>query len=100
MTEENAKKDEMVTVQVDLFSPFVDFMKDYLAFFGSKKTLEDLCREMIYGDVGNLYNELHGWLETAVSHIETVDFFSKYSFLGCVSTPEEEPEESTKEKEN
>lgn len=101
MTEEEHKKafrslsdGEMVTVQVQMFSPFVDFMKDYLAFFGSKKSLEDLCREMIYDDVKNLYNELHGWLETAVSHIETVDFFGKYSFLGCVSDSEEEPKES------
>ena len=86
----------MVTVPVDMFSPFVDFMKDYLAFFGSKKTLEDLCREMIYDDVKNLYNELDGWLESAVSHVETADFFSKYSFLGCVSDSEEELEEPTK----
>jgi hypothetical protein len=91
---------EMVTVQMDMFSPFVDFMKDYLAFFGSKKTPEDLCREMIYDDVKNLYGELHGWLESALSHVETTDFFSKYSFLGCVSDSKEEQEESTKEKED
>jgi hypothetical protein len=91
---------EMVTVQVDMFSPFVDFMKDYLAFFGSKKSLEDLCREMIYDDIKNLFNELHGWLGSTVSHVETVDFFSKYSFLGCVSDSKEELEESTKETED
>jgi hypothetical protein len=87
---------EMVIVHVDMFSPFVDFMKDYLAYFGSQKTLEDLCREMIYDDVKNLYNELHGWLEGTVSHVEAVDFFRKYGFLGCVSGSEEELDESTK----
>lgn len=104
MTEAERKKTiakltgyEMVTVQVDVCSPFVDFMKDYLAFFGSRKTLEDLCRKMIYDDVENLFNELHSWIGTAVSHLETTDFFSKYSFLGCVSDSKEELEESTKQ---
>jgi post-segregation antitoxin (ccd killing protein) len=103
MTEEERKEamaklsgGEMVTVQVDLFSPFVDFMKDYLAYFGSKKTLEDLCREMIYDDVKNLYNELEGWIEDTVSHVEKGALFNKYGFLGCVSVSDPEEEDSEK----
>lgn len=86
------EKEKMTEVKVELSKPFVDFMKDYLAFFGSEQSLEDLCREMIYDDVKNLYNELHSWIKSAVSHIETVEFYKKYGFIGCVADSEEEPE--------
>jgi hypothetical protein len=65
--------EEMITVNMELFSPFVDFLKDFLRYFGSKKTLEDLCREMIYEQVGYLYNELHDFADK--SHfLETKDW--------------------------
>lgn len=89
---EHALEGEMVELKVTVFKPYIDFMKEYLAFFGSKQTIEDLCRTMIYDDVKNLNSALNQWIESEVSHIEKEAWFNKHSFLACASSPEDKEE--------
>jgi hypothetical protein len=82
---------ELIELKIELFSPYVDFMKEYLAFFGAKKSLEDLCREIIYEQVGYLYNELHDFADK--SHfLDSQAWYAKHPYVACTSVPEEETE--------
>jgi hypothetical protein len=82
---------EMITVKVELFQPYVEFMKGYLAFFGSKKSLEDLCREIIYEQTEYLCNELYEFADK--SHfLETKDWYWKHPYLNGATTEDEETE--------
>ena len=36
--------------------PFANFLKDYLAFFGSNMSTEDLCQQMVYEESRRLHN--------------------------------------------
>ena len=76
---------EMVNVSVDLYKPFYEFLKAYLAFFGSKQSIEDLCRSMIYKNTQVLYSQLKGF-----PFIEGQDWFSKWSHIAITEEPETE----------
>lgn len=82
-----ALEGEMIELKVTVFKPYVEFIKEYLAFFGSKKTIEDVCRQMICDDVKSLYRELKG---AGDDYIEEGAWFNKHSFIACVSSPNEE----------
>ena len=87
-------RDRMIIVSVDIFEPFYKFMQEYLLFFGSKKTIEDLCRQMIYGEVECLHQELTGFVKANSHFIEGSDWVEKHMHLAiCVDPePEENPE--------
>ena len=74
------EKLEMVNVNVTLYKPFYEFIKAYLAFFGSKQSLEDVCREMIYQDIEALYNQLKGF-----PHIDDQDWFHKWGSVALAA---------------
>lgn len=90
---EKALTDNMIGVHVKLYEPFYNFMKEYLAFFGDKKPIEDLCRDMIYSDVNFLYRELKEFASNSTHHIEDGAWFEKHPHLAIVSHPDPEPEE-------
>ena len=81
---EPSEKDklDMVNVSVALYKPFHDFIKAYLAFFGSKQSIEDLCRSMIYKDTEALYRQLKGF-----PHIDGQDWFNKWSHIAITEEP-------------
>ena len=84
---------ELVEVKLVLFSPFVDFLKEYLRFFGAKKTLEDLGREMVYEQAEYLYNELDAFANS--SHfIDRKDWYWRFSHMAVVSPKDEDAEET------
>lgn len=86
---EKTLEPNVVEVRISLFKPFYDFLKEYVQFFGSKRSIEDLCRIMIYEDVENLYRTLGKWLESEVSHIETEAWPNKHAHLEITSSPED-----------
>ena len=80
---------DMVNVSVALYKPFHDFIKAYLAFFGSKQSIEDLCRSMIYKDTEALYSQLKGF-----PHIDGQDWFNKWPHIAITEEPETAEEDS------
>lgn len=86
---EKTLEPNMVEVRVHLFKPFYEFLKQYIQFFGSKRSIEDLCTIMIYDDVSSLYRGLGQWLESEVSHIEKEAWPNKHAHLEITSSPED-----------
>jgi hypothetical protein len=84
---------ELVELKIEMFSPFVDFLKEYMSFFGAKKTLEDLCREMIYEQAEYLYNELDAFANSS-HYIDREDWTWRFSHMAVVSPPHEDAEET------
>jgi len=87
-----ALKDEMIPVNVSLFKPYHDFLKDYLKFFSSKQTIEDICRSMICDTVKYLYQELSDYVQYSGHRIESDACFKKWPFLSCVAVDDEDEE--------
>lgn len=85
---------EIVDVTASLFSPFVDFVKDYMAFFGIKDSLEDYLRSMIYKEVRFLHNELTAFADEKKHLIDTTDWYWKHGYVSTAAFegPEEEGE--------
>ena len=86
---EKALEHEMVTVQVQLFKPFHDFIKAYAEFFGSKHTIEDVCRQMIYESANMLYNQLDEFQHAGFKYIEKNAWMNKWPHLAITSTQDE-----------
>ena len=80
---------DMVNISVALYKPFHDFIKEYLRFFGSKQSIEDLCRSMIYKDTEALYRQLEGF-----PFIEGQDWFSKWPHIAITEEPETTEDDS------
>lgn len=55
---EKPKETRMIPVSTEIAEPFHNFLKDYLAFFGSNMTVDDLCRQMIYEESRRLHSAL------------------------------------------
>jgi len=83
----------MVTLQIELAKPFVDFIEDYRKYFGAEASTELICMSMIYSQVKRLFNELDGFTRQKSSFLDKSDFFKKYFYLGTVSR--EDPEDET-----
>lgn len=80
------KEHEMIAVTVTLYKPFYDFLKAYLDFFGSKQSMEDICRSIIYTDIQALYEGLQ-----SQPFVDESDWFSKWPHIAL--TAFEDPEE-------
>ena len=90
---EKTLKSNMVEGHVILYGPFYSFMKEYLAFFGSKQTVEGICRAMICDSVGLLYQELDEFASNPHKHIEKGAWFNRWPHIACVSWSDERDEE-------
>jgi len=86
-------KHNMVDVHVQLYEPFHNFLKEYLAFFGSKEPIEDVCRNMIYECIKFLHKHLDEFASDDFRYIEKGAFFNKWPHLGCVAFDEQDKEE-------
>lgn len=81
-------KKEMLKFEIELYSPFVEYLKDYLAYFGSNKTVETLFMEMIYDKTKELYR-----MQQQQPYIDVKAFFEKYNYLASLANTPDEPEE-------
>lgn len=79
----------MVPVNVTLFKPFHDFIKEYLKFFNSKETLEDVCRSMICDAVKHLHRELDKFVDEPQHYVEDDACFKKWPFLSIFAVDDE-----------
>jgi hypothetical protein len=84
---------QLVTLQIELAKPFVDFIEDYRRYFGCKYSTEMVCMRMIYSQVDRLFNEMKNSQQRKTVSL-TADYFEKYFYLGsvCFDDPEEETE--------
>ena len=80
---------EMIEIKLELFSPFVKFLKDYLDFFGCKKTLETLCMEMIYEQSEILFCDLQSFVDVKRHFLESDSWYWKHPHMSVVSTQDE-----------
>jgi hypothetical protein len=55
---------EPVQLQITVMSPFLDFIKEYLRFFGCKGDLETFCMKAIYTEVQRLNGDLEKFAGT------------------------------------
>jgi hypothetical protein len=55
---------EPVELKITLMNPFVDFIKEYLRFFGCKDDLETFCMKAIYARVQTLNGDLERFAGT------------------------------------
>jgi hypothetical protein len=84
---------QLITLNIELAKPFVDFIEEYRSYFGSQYTVELICMSMIYSQVKRLFNELDGFARKKDSFLDKSDFYKKHLYLGMVSF--EDPEEET-----
>jgi len=91
---EKTLENSIVEVHVKLYEPFYNFLKEYLAFFGSKEKIEDVCRQMVYNAIMLLHSNLRDFAYADFRYIEKGAWFGKWPHLGCVSFDSEDEEES------
>ena len=86
-SKEQVMSSKMIVVNVRLYEPFHKFIEQYLAFFGSKQTVEELCRTMIYNDVNFLFRELEEFLSATFvkTCIEKDALFNKWPHLSITA---------------
>ena len=87
---EKSLEDSLVTVTVQLYQPFYNFMKEYLAFFGSKQSIEELSRTMIYQSVQTLYRKLEAFAKDPEKHLEESVCFNKWPHIALTSFQDDE----------
>ena len=102
MSEQKAETEEkpkhpMVEVRVSLYKPFYDFLTEYLQFFGSTQTIEDVCRDMIYFELESIYRKLDEFASKEVNHVDKEGWFDRFSHLAVVSFPAPDEEEEQDE---
>ena len=76
---------KMVPLKIELAKPFINFIEEYLKFFGSHYTIEDFCRIIICNETKILFNDLDNFASTPERLIDKSDFFKKWPYLGMVS---------------
>lgn len=61
---EDAEIGEPVQLKITVMSPFLDFIKQFLGYFGSKDDLETFCMKAIYARVQSLNGDLEKFAGT------------------------------------
>ncbi len=90
-TKTESKKDldlKMVPLKIELAKPFINFIEEYLKFFGSHYTIEDYCRIIICNETKIMFNDLKNFIGSPENFLDTSDFFKKWPYLGIVSFDE------------
>jgi hypothetical protein len=90
---------EIVELRVLVCKPFYDFLKEYLQFFGTKHSVENVCTLMINDNVTRLYQELEEFIgdPIAVRYADTAEWARKHEHLDlCADQGEEDKTEEEK----
>ena len=82
---------KMVKVQIELYEPFYNFIKEYLAYFGSDKTIEVFSMQAVYDKIKMIYTNLEEFACEEHRQIEPKEWFNKWPAIGCAAF--EEPDE-------
>ena len=54
--EDKTEEVAIVFMTVEIAGPFCDFLREYLAFFGSNMTVEELCAQMVHEESRRLHD--------------------------------------------
>jgi hypothetical protein len=85
---------EMIQLKITVFSPFLNFIREYLSFFGDKQTLETFAMKAVYDKCNILHSDLTQFAENKMHLLDPDAWYEKHSHLAITSTqPEEETEE-------
>jgi len=83
---------KMVQLRIPIFSPFLNFIREYLSFFGDKQTLETFCMKAVYDKCNILHSDLTQFAENKVHLLDPDAWYEKHSHLAITST---QPEDGT-----
>jgi hypothetical protein len=83
---------ELQEFKITVFSPFTDFAKDYMKYFGEKGTIEDFFMSLIYRGLGNLHEDLSAFVHESKHLLDKDAWYWKYHHVALVNF--EEPEET------
>jgi hypothetical protein len=80
----------LITVNVQLFEPYVKFAKDYMDFFGVKYSLEIFIMKLAYAQLEQLHRDLTEFIHSKdhPRFVEGSDWWSKNPHLGITSDRE------------
>jgi hypothetical protein len=84
----------MLQVRVELFSPFADFIRQYLAYFGDKKTLQEFCMEAVYDKVRAIEGDLRDFTRDKKHLVSSMNWYEKFPAMVHGDDSEEEEEEN------
>jgi len=89
---------EILELRIPLCKPFYDFLKEYLQFFGSKQSVENLCTMMINDNVTRLYQDLQQWIsdKVAVRYVDEAGWSKKHEHLDCCTSLGDQENEEEK----
>lgn len=92
MSEQLAEKTlDQVEVHTTLYKPFYEFLKELLAFYGSKETIEDISRQIIYEYIRGQYERIHDLIcKDAVTKTYRQTWFDKWDKIAITCGPDEE----------
>jgi hypothetical protein len=79
---------ELVQLKITVMSPFLDFIKEYLRFFGCKDDLETFCMKAIYARVQSLNGDLEKFAET--HGLKSDDWLERFNERTHGPNPDEE----------
>jgi len=84
----------LITVNVELFEPYVKFAKEYMQFFGIEEKFEIFCMRLIYNELERLHRDLTGFVDSKDPHfIAGKDWYAKHPHLACTGTQPDDEEE-------
>lgn len=78
---ETPKKTKMILVSTKIAEPFHNFLKEYLAFFGSGMTVEDLIQQIVYEESRRLHDELTAFVEIDTHYVGKHPWFKKFQYV-------------------
>jgi hypothetical protein len=89
---------EVVELRILLCKSFYDFLKEYLQFFGSKRSVENLCTIMVNDNVTRLYDGLNQcWISDKISvrYVDEEEWAKKHEHIEdcCTSSNDQGNEE-------
>lgn len=68
---------KIIQLNVEITESFANFLKDYLEFFGSKMTIEDLAQQMIYEESSRLHVALTEYV-AGNHYVGRIPWFKKF----------------------
>jgi hypothetical protein len=79
---------EPVQLRITVMSPFIDFIKEYLRFFGCKDEIETFCMKAIYARVQSINGDLEKFAGT--HGLNPDDWLERFNERTHGSDPDEE----------
>lgn len=85
----------IITVNVELFEPYVKFAKEYMQFFNVQDSFEVFCMRLIYDELNRLHNDLTEFVRDKDGNhfIVGIEWYNKNPHVACTSDSGPDDEE-------